>query len=124
MRTVASARTVALSIAEKIGGDAALHAVYDSGGAAVEADEDEIIATGRALAREGFAVEPASAVAVACARSEAAPEYSGETWVAIGTGSTVKWPQSICSGFVRPPDLPDDFEDIDQLIAEVEHASS
>jgi len=124
MRTVASARTVALSIAEKIGGDAALHAVYDSGGAAVEADEDEIIATGRALARQGFAVEPASAVAVACARSEAAPEYSGETWVAIGTGSTVKWPQSICSGFVRPPDLPDDFEDIDQLIAEVEHASS
>jgi threonine synthase len=124
MRALASPRTVALSIAEKIGGDAALNAVYDSGGSALEAGEDEIIATGRALAREGFAVEPASAVAVACARRETAPEYSGETWVAVGTGSTVKWPQSICAGFVRPPDLPDDFTDVDQLIAEVHYESS
>ena len=111
-------------VRRSIGGDAALNAVYDSGGSALEAGEDEIIATGRALAREGFAVEPASAVAVACARRETAPEYSGETWVAVGTGSTVKWPQSICAGFVRPPDLPDDFTDIDQLIAEVEYESS
>ena len=52
---------------------------------------------------------------VACARREAAPEYSAETWVAIGTGSTVKWPQTICTGFVRPRNLPDDFTDLDQL---------
>jgi threonine synthase len=124
MRAAASARTVALSIAEKIGGDAALQAVYDSGGAALEADDDEILGTARALAREGFAVEPASAVAVTCARREAVPEYSGETWIAIGTGSTVKWPDSICAGFVRPTALPDDFVDIDQLIAEVVDSGS
>ena len=123
MRAAATTPTVALSIAEKIGSDAALHAVYDSRGAALEVEEDQIVATARALAREGFAVEPASAVAVACARRDAAPEYSGETWVAIGTGAAVKWPPTICAGFVRPAHLPEDF-DVNQLIAEVENESS
>ena len=73
-----------------------------------------------ALAREGFALEPASAVAVACARREVDAEHGNETWIAIGTGSTVKWPQSICAGFLRPPELPDDVADADKLIAEAE----
>ncbi|MEO7649954.1 MAG: pyridoxal-phosphate dependent enzyme [Bryobacteraceae bacterium] len=124
MRANASANTIALSIAEKIGGDAALHAVYDSGGSALEVDDDEIVSTAKALAREGFAVEPASAAAVACARREAVQQYSGETWITIGTGATVKWPESICTGFVRPAPLPRDFADVDQLIAQTEGGSS
>ncbi len=124
VRAVETARTVALSIAEKIGGDAALRAVYDSGGAAEDAGDELIVATGRALGRVGLAVEPASAVAVACAQRDAAMEHEGETWVAIGTGSTVKWPQSICNGFVRPPQLPPDFADAERLTEEMEDESS
>ena len=123
MQAVENPHTVALSIAERIGGDAALHAIYDSGGAALEVDDGRIVATARAMAREGYALEPASAVAVACARRDAAPEYDGETWVSVGTGSTIKWPPTICAGFVRPAHLPDDFS-AGQLISEVENESS
>jgi threonine synthase len=62
-------RTVALSIAEKIAGDHALRAIYESEGEARAASD----------------------------------EAPGETWVLIGTGAAVKWPDYVVRGFEMPP---------------------
>ncbi|MGH9668306.1 MAG: pyridoxal-phosphate dependent enzyme, partial [Bryobacteraceae bacterium] len=63
-----TANTVALSIGERIAGDHALRAVYDSNGAALIASDAEILDAARTLAHEGLALEPASAAPLACAR--------------------------------------------------------
>jgi len=114
--------TVALSIAEKIGGETALKAVYESDGAALEVCDRVILETARAVAREGFALEPASAAAVACARCFGNPGRD-EIWVTIGTGAASKWPSAVCSGFVRPEKLPDHLDDINRLLEEKEAAT-
>jgi threonine synthase len=90
-RPLEETRTVALSIAEKITGDHALRAVYESDGEARSASDEEILAATHRLARMGFALEPASAAALACAE-QAIDDSPGETWVLIGTGAAVKWP--------------------------------
>ena len=97
---LAHARTVALSICEEIGGEQALGAIYESAGAAIGILDEAILEAASQLARQGFALEPASAAAVAGARSMAAGESAlgveaGACWVAIGTGAAVKWPQNI-----------------------------
>ena len=92
---LASANTVALSIAEPIGGEPALQALYESGGGALAVDDPVILDNAARLARRGIALEPASAAAVACARNLAATAAAGELWVAIGTGAACKWPNSL-----------------------------
>src|SRR5581483_9680444 len=114
LTAVNSAKTVALSIAEKIGSEQALRVIYESGGAALEADDEEILRTATCLAHEGFALEPASACAVACARRLENP--GSEIWVAIGTGAAVKWPPSITNGFRAPEKLPADFDKVEELL--------
>lgn len=109
LETLASAHSIALSIAEPVGGEAALKAIYDSGGAAVEASDAVILKAARSIAQEGFALEPASAAAVACARAQS-PEQGDEIWVSIGTGAAVKWPGALCEGFVRPQKLVPDWK--------------
>lgn len=115
-----SVSTVALSIAEKIGGELTLGAIYRSGGTAMAVTDNEMITSVRALGQEGLALEPASAASVACARAMAAQEATeagkDEIWVAIGTGAAVKWPQDILTDFRMPPALAPDFQDIDELI--------
>ncbi|MEO8131895.1 MAG: pyridoxal-phosphate dependent enzyme, partial [Bryobacteraceae bacterium] len=111
-----SVSTVALSIAEKIGGHLTLGALYESNGTAIAVSDDEILKTVRDLGREGFAIEPASAASVACARTIGTEATPGEVWVAIGTGAAVKWPQNLTRGFIMPETLPDDFTDLDELI--------
>ena len=111
-----SAHTVALSIEEKIGGQPALDAVYDSGGAALEVTDDEILTAASCLAREGLALEPASAAAVACASKLAEQGCEDERWVAIGTGAAIKWPQDGRREFHLPETLAPDFDDVSQLI--------
>ncbi len=111
-----SVSTVALSIAEKIGGELTLGALYQSGGDAIAVSDDELLATVSDLGREGLALEPASAASVACARTLAPQGATGEIWVAIGTGAAIKWPQDLTRGFVMPEALPDNFRDVDEII--------
>ena len=117
---VPSVSTIALSIAEKIGGELTLKAIYRSQGTAMAVTDSEMIATVAALGKEGLALEPASAATVACARSMAALESGetgkGEIWVAIGTGAAIKWPQNIVAESEMPAALAPDFENIDELI--------
>ncbi len=108
--------TVALSIAEKIGGELTLGALYESQGTAMSVSDEQMLITARELGREGFALEPASAASVACAHMIADEATPGEIWVAIGTGAAVKWPQDLTSGFAMPGALPPDFRDIDSLL--------
>jgi threonine synthase len=116
LTAVDSARTIALSIAEKIGGEQSLLAIYESQGEALEVDDQEIMKMTVCLAHQGLALEAASATAVACAQQIADTATEGEIWVAIGTGSIVKWPQTFTSNFVCPVLLPPDFESVEQLI--------
>ena len=108
--------TVALSIAEKIGGELTLGALYQSQGAAIAVSDEAMTITAAELGREGFALEPASAASVACARTVAPEAAPGEIWVAIGTGAAIKWPQDLTRGFTMPRALPDNFASIDDLI--------
>jgi threonine synthase len=120
-----SVSTIALSIAEKIGGELALGAIYSSRGTAIAVTDGEMMATVRALGKEGLALEPASAASVACAQAMAAQEAGNtgagntekdEIWVAIGTGAAIKWPQDLVTGFRMPAALAPDYQDIDELI--------
>lgn len=87
--------SVALSIRDETGGRPALRAIYDSGGTAMDAGEEEIIAALRMLAAAGLLVEPASATALACIlKAGFQPE---ETVVCLLTGSGAKWPETIQS---------------------------
>jgi threonine synthase len=76
-----SASTIALSIAERITGDHALRAVYQSGGSVLTCSDEETLASMGLLMRQGFALEPASAVALACLQKVALEWTAGETWV-------------------------------------------
>jgi len=106
---VDSANTIALSIAEKIGGEPALRALYESEGEALDVDDEAILSAQRALARQGFALEPASATALACAQKLASQSAEPESWVVIGTGTAVRWPDSLRRDFSMPDKLPFDF---------------
>lgn len=108
--------TVALSIAEEIGGYPALGAVRDSAGTAVAVNDEQITTAALECARAGFAIEPASASTVAAAKTLAAEAPEDETWVAVASGALVKWPPLITRGFVMPEAYPADFADLDQLL--------
>jgi threonine synthase len=82
------ASTVALSIAENEAGGHAMRAIFESGGAAIEATDEEILAAQTKAARQGFAIEAASATALAAA-IKVAESYEA---VVIATGAGVKWP--------------------------------
>lgn len=85
--------TIARSIAEPIGDQVALTAIYDSGGEAIDASEDRIRDAVRSLARCGLALEPSSAVALACALDHR-DLTCDETWIVIGTGTAIRWAES------------------------------
>lgn len=111
---IAHPETIALSIAEEIGGYPALAAIRESGGTAIAVDDEAIRAAALECARAGFAIEPASASSVAVAMTL---DNDGETWVAIGTGALTKWPPLITEGFRMPDALPADYADLDGLNA-------
>jgi threonine synthase len=118
VNAVEPAHTAALSIAEPMGGRHALAAVYASGGEAVSATEQHIASAMRFAARRGFAIEPASATAVACALQKR--KEAGEIAVVVATGAAVKWPETILSDFVEPARLPADFDSVEELLGEGE----
>ncbi len=86
-------QSVALSIRDETGGRPALQAIYDSGGSAIDATEEEILAALRLLASSGILVEPASATSLACARK--AGFRPQETVVCLLTGAGAKWPEAM-----------------------------
>lgn len=104
-------KTVALSIAEEVGGSLALDAIRDSGGTAIAVSEDAILGAMRTLSGCGMALEAASAAALACAGTMAGDADAGEDWVMIGTGAIAKWPPMVTAGFTMPGALPPDFSD-------------
>ncbi len=104
--------TVASSLAEFAAGRQALRAVYDSGGEALEVTDDETLDAMRWMAKRGIALEPSSAVPLACLRKarllEGKSNNDGEVWVAIGSGSAAKWPDDVLRGYTMPQILPED----------------
>jgi len=114
---VESARTIALSIEEKIGGQQSLDAIYESAGDALDVDDAEIFEMTGWLARRGLAFEPASATAVACARQIAGSAAEGEIWVGIGTGSVVKWPDILTRNYSSPARYPASFDSVEELVS-------
>jgi len=111
---VTASPTAALSIAEPIGGDHALRAVYESSGEVVAASEQEIKDAARNAARHGYAIEPASAAALACALRVGAD--AGEVRVVVATGAAVKWPETVIQGSMQPACLPQDFEEVEEIV--------
>ena len=113
VEAVCACSTTALSIAEPIGGDHALRAVYESSGEVVAASEQEIKDAARDAARNGYAIEPASAAALACAQRVGAD--AGEIRVVVATGAAVKWPETVLQGSAPTSCLPKDFEEVEQI---------
>ena len=105
-----SLHTVASSLAELATGQQALRAVYDSEGEAIEVSDKEALAVMRWMAKRGIALEPSSAVPLACLRRSRAmdghKQNAGEIWVSIGSGAAPKWPDDVLRGFALPPLLP------------------
>ena len=122
VRTVvplSSKKTVASSLAELAVGEQALDAVYDSEGEALEITDQEALDAMRWAARRGIALEPSSAVPLACLRKSRAIGSNdindGEIWVSIGSGAAPKWPEEVLRGFTMPHALPDDQEVLPEL---------
>jgi threonine synthase len=109
-----STSTIALSVAERITGDHALRAVYESAGSVLSCTDTETIQAQRLLMRRGLALEAASAVAVACMQQVAAEAAAGERWAVVGSGAAVKW-GAVIKDFETPRVFKPDFANIDEL---------
>jgi threonine synthase len=109
-----STSTIALSIAERITGDHALRAVYESQGSVITCTDGETLEAQRLLLRHGLALEPASAVALACMRRLASEATAGESWVVVGSGSAVKW-GTVIENFKPPPVLEPSLANVHDL---------
>lgn len=83
----------ALSIGDPTGGWIALRAVRETNGFGVAVTDDDILATGRLLARNGLLVEPSSAASVAGALHalREQPDLRDQTIVCVITSSGLKW---------------------------------
>jgi threonine synthase len=107
-----SIETVAASLAEFATGNQALRAIRESEGEAVEVTDNETFDSMRWMSRRGIALEPSSAVPLACLRkvraAEGSQENSSEIWVTIGSGAAPKWPEDLLRGFTMPPIEPDE----------------
>lgn len=87
--------TVARGVGATVNAYAGIHAVRQSGGAVVQASDDEILRAQTDLAAEGFFVEPAAALALAGVRRVAAGGTRAlrhKTIVIVSTASGVKYP--------------------------------
>jgi len=97
-----SLNTVASSLAELATGRHALRAVYDSGGEALEVTDKAALNAMHWMARRGIALEPSSAVPLACLFKARASGNASEKWVFIGSGAAPKWPEDVLRGFTLP----------------------
>lgn len=90
---IPNAYSRALSIGDPISGNLALQAVRKSGGFGVSVTDDDILAAGRLLAKNGLLVEPSSAASVAGAIQAIRdrPELRDQSVVCLITSSGLKW---------------------------------
>jgi threonine synthase len=109
-----STSTSALSIAERVTGDHALRAVYESQGSVLTCTDSDASQAQRILMRRGLALEPASAVALGCMQQVTRESKPGETWIVVGSGSAVKW-GPVIRDFELPPVFESDFADVGEL---------
>ncbi|MFN0171690.1 MAG: pyridoxal-phosphate dependent enzyme [Bryobacteraceae bacterium] len=116
LKPVSPVETVALSIGDEIGGLPALWTIYETGGEALESSEEAILAAARDYARLGLALEPASSAALACARAHSDFGRVEETWVLIGTGTAIRWPQTFQHDTGEALRLPSGFDNIDEIL--------
>jgi threonine synthase len=107
-----SIETVAASLAEYATGNQALRAIRESGGEALEVTDKETLDSMRWMSQRGIALEPSSAVPLACLRRARAAQgtrkNSSEIWVTIGSGAAAKWPEDLLRGFKMPSVEPDE----------------
>jgi threonine synthase len=105
VETLDQYHTMALSIREPKCSSLALRAVYDSKGEAVDCSESEIENVWKMLGEVGLFVEPASAVAVACAHklARAGRIREHDRVVCILTGAGIKWPEFLAAHSTLPP---------------------
>lgn len=95
-------------------GDHALAAVRDSGGTAIAVDRHEMERALRTVGRDGIALEPASALAVAAATGHLQDgQANPESVVIVGTGAGVGWPKKAKSAL-------GDVETVDASAAGIE----
>lgn len=89
--------SVATSASEEIPSRQAIEAVRQSGGAAVSADDREILAAVTLLGQEGLCVEPAAALPVACLPKllDRLNPSDARPIVCVLTGSGMKWPSDL-----------------------------
>ena len=90
-----SPSTIALSIAEPLVGGHAMRAIYESKGQAIAVTDSEIVAASLQASERGFCIEAASAAALAGAVQFARRLENKGTWVVIGSGAGVKWPDQL-----------------------------
>jgi threonine synthase len=113
VETLPAVHTSALSVAEPLTGDHALRSVYESGGEFREASESQIAEAAQELRSRGFALELASALPYACLLDAlSANSTTGETWVVVGSGAAVKWPETIIKDYSPPISFTKDIEEI------------
>ncbi|MFN8591955.1 MAG: pyridoxal-phosphate dependent enzyme [Thermomicrobiales bacterium] len=89
--------SIATSVRERTIGMHAVAAVSDSGGAALTADDAAIVTAMIDLGREGYCLEPASALPLACLRNAVASGVIDreETVVCVMTAAGIKWPETV-----------------------------
>ena len=92
--------TAALSIGERITGDHAARAVYESRGNAVAVTDEELFRAVSCAARQGLSMEVSSAASWAAMRISQPASSENEIWVAIASGASIKWPRE----FARAPE--------------------
>ena len=113
-------QSVAFSTMETVADGRALDAIRESGGNALSASDDEILAAQRALAEEGLFVEASSALPVACLPQLKASGRidSRRPVVCVLTAAGIKWIDRLAFDRAAVVDLPPDPAAMDKLLAQ------
>jgi threonine synthase len=116
---LAEPESIATSVRERSVGMQAVAAVAESGGQALTATDAEIVTALADLGREGYCVEPACALTVACLRNGlmAGTIEAGETAVCLLTAAGIKWPAELARVSREPVTLAPTLDALDAFLA-------
>ncbi len=97
--------SIAISVRERSVGMHAVEVVRESRGGAPTATDEEILEAMRWLGHEGFVVEPASALPLACAAKlvRSGDVDPSEVVVCVLTAAGIKWPDTLAELTGQPP---------------------
>jgi threonine synthase len=110
--------SVAFSTMETVGSSHTLIALRESGGGGVSATDDKIVQAVHELGREGLAVEPSSALPVACLpRLIAEGKIDRDRpVVAVLTAAGIKWPDTLGRDLPPPVTIAPESGEIDRVL--------